>query len=68
MKSLAPLPDGPRLRVLEAAHLQAIEGNPLTSDELAMFEMFEREGWTQEHQRAYVLDQLRKRRSPHAAE
>lgn len=29
---------------LEAQHLQAIEGNPLTPAESAMFEMFEREG------------------------
>ena len=33
-------------RLAEAAHLQAIEGNPLSPDELAMFEMFEREGWS----------------------
>ncbi|MDE2913466.1 MAG: hypothetical protein OXL68_11160 [Paracoccaceae bacterium] len=32
----------------EAAQLQEIEGNPLTPDELAMFEMFEREGWPPE--------------------
>ncbi|MDE0239900.1 MAG: hypothetical protein OXI95_18865 [bacterium] len=27
----------------EAVHLQAIEGNPLTEEEIAMFEIFERE-------------------------
>ena len=32
-------------RLAEAAHLQVIEGNPLTAEEIAMFEMFEPEGW-----------------------
>ena len=32
-------------RLAEAVtHLQAVEGNPLLPDEIAMFEMFEREG------------------------
>ena len=39
----------------EAAHLQAIEGNPLTAEEIAMFEMFEREGWPPERCRAHIL-------------
>ncbi len=40
---------------LEAMNLQAIEGNPLDADDIAMFEMFEREGWDDERCRAYVL-------------
>lgn len=36
-------------------HLQAIEGNPLSPEDVAMFEMFEREGWTHEQRRAYIL-------------
>ena len=39
----------------EAAHLQAIERNPLTAEEIAMFEMFEREGWPPERCRAHIL-------------
>ena len=39
----------------EAAHLQAIEGNPLTAEEIAMFEMFEREGWPPGRRRAHIL-------------
>ena len=35
--------------------LQEIEGNPLTADDIAMFEMFEREGWTHERRLAYIL-------------
>ena len=44
-----------RERRLEAMHLQAIEGNPLDADQIAMFEMFEREGWSHERRRAYLL-------------
>ncbi len=33
---------------------QAIEGNPLTPDEIAMFEMLEREGWSPERRRAHI--------------
>ena len=68
MSDLAYLPDGPQLRVLEADHLQEIEGNPLTADELAMFAMFEREGWSIERQRAYVLERLNAARAVDAAE
>jgi hypothetical protein len=35
--------------------LQEIEGNPLSADEVAMFEMFEREAWPHERRRAYIL-------------
>jgi hypothetical protein len=44
-----------RERRLEMQHLQAIEGNSLTAAEIAMFEMFEREGWDHERCRAYIL-------------
>jgi hypothetical protein len=44
-----------RDRRLAAARLQEIEGNPLDADDLAMFEMFEREGWPHERRRAYIL-------------
>ena len=40
---------------LEAMNLQAIEGNPLDAEDIAMFEMFEREGGTDEQCRAYIL-------------
>ena len=35
--------------------LQAIEGNPLTPEEVAMFEMFERDHWPHERRRAWIL-------------
>lgn len=43
------------LRLAEARLLQEIEGNPLSADQLAMFHMFEREAWTHEQRRAYIL-------------
>ena len=55
-------------RLAEAAHLQAIEGNPLEPDELAMFEKFEREGWLPEDRRAYVARRFKGSRRIAAAE
>ena len=40
---------------LEAMNLQEIEGNPFDAEDIAMFEMFEREGWDDERCRAYIL-------------
>lgn len=47
-----------RERRLDMQHLQVIESNPLTAEEIAMFEMFEREGWSPERCRAYILAQV----------
>ena len=55
-------------RLVEAAHLQAIEGNALSPDELAMFEMFEREGWSPGKRRAHIARRLKERRRASAAE
>jgi hypothetical protein len=55
-------------RRLEAQHLQAIEGNPLTAAEIEMFEMFEREGWSHERRRAHIVAQFKRPDSPKAAE
>jgi hypothetical protein len=44
-----------RKRLLVAARLQEIAGNPLTAEDIAMFEMFEQEGWSNERRRAYIL-------------
>jgi hypothetical protein len=40
---------------LEAMNLQEIEGNPFDAEDIAMFEIFEREGWDDERCRAYIL-------------
>ena len=50
-----------RKRRLEAMNLQAIEGNPLDADDIAMFEKFEREGWSHERCRAYIVAQANAR-------
>ena len=44
-----------RQRRIDAMNLQVIERNPLDADDVAMFEMFEREGWSDEQCRAYIL-------------
>lgn len=46
-------------RRLVAQHLQSIEDNPLDAEDIAMFEMFEREGWPHEKRRAYILERAR---------
>jgi len=43
----------------EALHLQEMEGNPLDNKDLAMLEMFEREGFTPEQRREYILAQAK---------
>jgi hypothetical protein len=48
-------------RRIAAMRLQEIEGNPLSADQVAMFEMFEREAWTHEQRRAYILAKARTR-------
>ncbi len=47
--------DVARQRRLEAMKLQEIEGNPLSAEDVAMFEMFEHEGWSHERRRAYII-------------
>jgi len=51
-----------------AAHLQHIEGNPLNADDVALFEMLEREGWTHEQCLAYLRKHVRSDKFAPAAE
>jgi hypothetical protein len=53
-----------RQRRLAAMRMQEIEGNPLSAEDVAMFEMFGREAWPHERCRAYIIDQA----APLAAE
>jgi len=39
--------------------LQEVEGNPLSEEQVGMFEMFEREAWSHEKRRAYILGKAR---------
>jgi len=50
--------NAPHQRLRVAMRLQEIEGNPLSADDIAMFEMFEREGWSDERRRAYILGSI----------
>ena len=47
-------------RRLEAMALQQIEGNALSPDQVALFEMFEREHWSHERRRAFLRARARK--------
>jgi hypothetical protein len=48
---------------LEAVHLQAIEDNPLDADDIAMFEMFEREHWPHDRRIAHIIERAKARSS-----
>ena len=47
----------------EGMNLHAIEGNPLNAEDIAMFEMFERERWSHERCRAYIAAYWKQRLS-----
>ena len=38
--------------------MQAIEANPLSDQDIAMFEMFEREVWSHERRRTHIVTQI----------
>lgn len=50
-----------RERRLEAMHLQIIEGNPLDEEQVAMFEMFDRERWTDEQIKVHLAERAKVR-------
>lgn len=47
-----------RERFAEAVRMQEIEGNPFTDEEKGMFEMFIREGWSDDQRRAHILNTI----------
>lgn len=47
--------DEARRRRLGAMRSQEIENNPLSPEDIAMFEMFEREAWPHDRRLAYIL-------------
>ncbi len=57
-----------RKRRLVAAHIQAIEDSAPTPEQTAMFEMFEREGWSHERRLAHIRERARTAAMIHAAE
>jgi len=48
-------------QLAEAINMHEVEGNALSNDQIAMFEMFEREGWAHEKRRAYILARYKNR-------
>jgi hypothetical protein len=57
--SPTPLAGDTGISLREAMNLQAIEGNPLSPEQVAMFEMFAREGWTVEERLAHLRARVR---------
>jgi hypothetical protein len=57
-----------RERRFEAMRLQEIEGNPLSTEDVEMFEMFERERWPHEKCLEYLRQQTKQRLKQTAAE
>lgn len=55
-------------RRLVAMHLQEIERNPFDGEDIAMFEMFERERWPHEKRLAHILERAAASRFASAAE
>ena len=54
-------------RLQEAVRLQEIEGNPLDEEQIAMFHMFEREGWSDEQRLAHLRERAQRRTEVHSA-
>ena len=55
-------------KLAEAMHLQAVESNPLDADQVAMFEMFEREGWSPERRLKHLRERAAQAATVSAAE
>ncbi|WP_421787170.1 hypothetical protein [Hyphobacterium sp.] len=51
----------PPLTREEVRRLHEIEGNPFTDEDEAMFDMFEREGWSTEQQLDYIKNKFAKK-------
>jgi len=43
----------------EGMNLQEIVGNPFDAEDIAMFEMFDRERWSHEKRIAYIIEQTK---------
>jgi len=56
MSTQSKIGDSAPVALAAAMKLQEIEGNPLDAEQVAMFEMFEREGWDQSRRIAYIRE------------
>ena len=57
-----------RERFEEAVHMQAVEGNPFTAEDHALFAEFERAGLTDDEQRARIVAEAKCATRPLSAE
>lgn len=57
-----------RERFEEAVHMQAVEGNPFTAEDHALFAEFERAGLTDDEQRARIVAESKRTQRPLSAE
>lgn len=60
--------DEARERFEEAVHMQAVEGNPFTAEDHALFARFKREGLSDDEQRARIIAEAKRATRPLAAE
>lgn len=67
-RALSEMADDVVERRLVAMHLQSIEDNPLDAEQVAMFEMFEREAWSHEQRLNYIRARAFALRAASAAE
>lgn len=57
-----------RVRFDEAVHMQDVESNPFTAEDHALFARFEREGLSDDEQRARIIAEAKRGGRPVAAE
>ncbi len=60
MGFVRPALNGGSTNLREAIAVQIIEENPLDAEQIAMFEMFERENWSHENRRAFLADRAQR--------
>jgi hypothetical protein len=60
--------DEARERFEEAVHMQFVEGNPFTAEDHALFSRFEREGLSDDEQRARIIAEAKRASRALAAE
>ncbi len=61
-KSTSKTSDSVRSEALRTAmHLQEMESNPLDAEQVALFEKFEREGWSDDERLAHLRERAARR-------
>ena len=68
LKTEVDAADEARERFEEAVHMQAVEGNPFTAEDHALFAQFDREGLSDDEQRDRIIAEAKRAARPLAAE